>query len=55
LNLLWIGGHEESPFPLDEADGPALGDSVVAGTVPGTTTRSRNEAFFWGSKRGRWM
>src|SRR5215212_10218348 len=52
LNLLWIGGHEKSPFPLDEADGPALGDRVVAGTVPGTTTRSRNEAFLWGSKRG---
>src|ERR687893_238250 len=37
LILLRIDGHEESP--LHEADGTALGERDVAGTVPGMTSR----------------
>src|SRR5215212_3393369 len=39
LILLRVDGHDESPS--HEADGTALGDRGVAGTVPGMTSRER--------------
>src|SRR5215207_1656087 len=52
LILLRIGGHEESPFPLDEADGTALGETIVAGTVPGTVISRRNGALLASTQMG---
>src|SRR5215211_2365971 len=49
LNLLRIGGHGDSP--LDEADESALGDRIVAGTVPRTMNREVESAE---SRRSIW-
>src|SRR5215204_4746742 len=50
LNLLRIGGHGDSP--LDEADESALGDRIVAGTVPRTMNREVERARSRGDRSG---